>query len=385
MTTGIRHATPPLAPVMARLAAEVAAPHADDVDRDARFPHEAVDALRAERLLSVLVPRDLGGAGCSVGEVAEMTRILAASCASTAVVFATHQAQVECLARHGRTAALQSFLAEVADEQLLLGSAVAEAGVGDDLGASVCALTRAGERFRLEKDAPVVLFALHADAVLASCRRFPDSPTDEQVLVLCRPPGLLLAPLGDDDVIGLRGAWGPGFHIEAEGTDDLILPDQFARVASRTLQPVEHILWSAAWLGIANAAVERARRFLREEPFARLTPAAATRLSELSAAQQQMDELVRSGARRYDLVGDDDATGTMRFAISMNNLQLTSARLVVEIVTRALSICGMAGYREGSPYGLGRLLRDAHGAGLMVNSDHIVATNAKMLLLSEET
>ena len=148
----VRHASPPLAPSMARVATEIAARHADGVDRDAWFPTETVEALRAERLLSVLVPRALGGEGCSVGEVADLTRILAAACGSSAVVFATHQAQVECLVRHGRTAALQSFLGEVADEQLLLTSAVAEAGVGDDLGASVCALARAAGRYQLEKD-----------------------------------------------------------------------------------------------------------------------------------------------------------------------------------------------------------------------------------------
>jgi acyl-CoA dehydrogenase len=172
--------------------------------------------------------------------------------------------------------------------------------------------------------------------------------------------------------------------MEADGPEDLILPVPFAHVASRTLQPVAHILWSSAWLGIANAAVERARRFLRAEPFARLTPASATRLAELSAAQLQMTELVRSAARRYDQIcDDDDATGAMHFAIAMNNLQLCASRLVVEIVSRAMTICGIAGYRQGSPYGLGRLLRDAHGAALMVSNDRIMADNAHMLMLSE--
>ena len=40
-----------------RIGAKVAGPAADDVDRAARFPTEAFDALRAESLLSVLVPQ----------------------------------------------------------------------------------------------------------------------------------------------------------------------------------------------------------------------------------------------------------------------------------------------------------------------------------------
>lgn len=41
-----------------RLADEVAAVWADEVDAEARFPREAVDAMRSERLLSVAVPRN---------------------------------------------------------------------------------------------------------------------------------------------------------------------------------------------------------------------------------------------------------------------------------------------------------------------------------------
>jgi acyl-CoA dehydrogenase len=48
------------------VAAQVAAAHADAVDREARFPTEAVGSLRAERLMSILVPADLGGEGGSI-------------------------------------------------------------------------------------------------------------------------------------------------------------------------------------------------------------------------------------------------------------------------------------------------------------------------------
>ena len=46
-----------------RISAAIAGPAAAEVDRDARFPHEAINALREEGLLGVLVPQHLGGAG----------------------------------------------------------------------------------------------------------------------------------------------------------------------------------------------------------------------------------------------------------------------------------------------------------------------------------
>jgi len=45
----------------------------------------------------------------------------------------------------------------------------------------------------------------------------------------------------------------------------------------------------------------------------------------------------------------------------------------------------MAGYRQDSPYSLGRLVRDAHGAAVMVNNDRILANNAQMLLVHKES
>ena len=52
----------------------VAGPAADAVDRDARFPHEAIAALREERMLGAFVPRELGGLGATIGEVAAVVR-----------------------------------------------------------------------------------------------------------------------------------------------------------------------------------------------------------------------------------------------------------------------------------------------------------------------
>ena len=44
-------------------------------------------------------------------------------------------------------------------------------------------------------------------------------------------------------------------------------------------------------------------------------------------------------------------------------------------------ICGLASYRLDTPYSLGRHLRDAMGASLMVNNDRIMGNNAQMLLV----
>src|SRR4051812_23223281 len=56
--------------------AEVAAANADLVDREARFPHEAIAAARSQRLLGIMVQHDLGGEGASVSDVVDVCYVL---------------------------------------------------------------------------------------------------------------------------------------------------------------------------------------------------------------------------------------------------------------------------------------------------------------------
>ena len=81
---------------------DVIAPAADDVDRDARFPREAIEALQALKLLSAYVPTELGGLGLDIVHMAQICEALGHYCGSTAMIFAMHQIQVACIVHHAR-------------------------------------------------------------------------------------------------------------------------------------------------------------------------------------------------------------------------------------------------------------------------------------------
>jgi acyl-CoA dehydrogenase len=99
---------------------------------------------------------------------------------------------------------------------------------------------------------------------------------------------------------------------------------------------------------------------------------------------QQLESMVRASAERFDhrAPGEDQSMG---FALSFNSLKVAASTLVVDVVIRALGISGMAGYSQRSPFAMGRLLRDAHGAALMVNNDRILGDNAQLLLIYKES
>lgn len=364
-----------------------AGPASTEVDRDARFPREAIEGLREQGLLGTLVPTEFGGPGASMSEVGLAVTALSRRCASTAMIYAMHQIQVACIVRHGNSEFFREYLRDLVEHQPLLASATTEAGIGGDTRTSGCAVETTGDRFELEKNAPVISYGASADAVLVTARRTPDSAPNDQVLVVCSPPGLELEPKGEWDTFGFRGTCSLGFRLTAEGGIERILTDTFDIISRRTMLPVAHVLWGSVWLGIATEAVDRARACVRIEARKKpgVTPPAAVRLAELVARLEEMTSLVRSAARLYDeVVEDPEALDAMGFAIQMNALKISASTLVAEIVSRAMPICGMAGYREDSPYSLGRLLRDAHGAAVMVNNDRIIANNAQMLLVHKD-
>jgi acyl-CoA dehydrogenase len=373
--------------VAAEIGQQVTGPAAADVDRAARFPQESIDALRDAKMLSCLIPGQLGGAEANLIEVAGAVEALGRHCASTAMIYAMHQIQIACLVRHGRSAPLTALAEEVSASQLLFGSATTELGIGGDVRSSSCAVETDGNDFRLTKNAPVISYGAYSDVILATARRTPDSPPNDQVLVACRAPALSLEPTGGWNTLGFRGTCSPGFMLSAQGPLGLILDDPYGEISSQTMLPVSHILWSSAWLGLARSAVDTARRFVRRQARSKpgTTPSSATRLAELVAVQQQMAELVHGAARRFDEVaGNVDTLSSLGFAIAMNSLKVASSTLVVDIVGRAMLICGIAGYREDSDYSLGRQLRDSYGAALMVNNDRIIGNNAQLLLVHKD-
>jgi acyl-CoA dehydrogenase len=155
------------------------------------------------------------------------------------------------------------------------------------------------------------------------------------------------------------------------------------------MHPFSHIVWGSLWAGIAGDALRLARAFVREE--ARKTPGetpiSAIRLAEADAVLQGMRQNIQGLAREYlQLLArrEPEAFAGFGFAIRTNNLKVSSSQQVVDIVNRALLICGLAGYRNDSKYSLSRQLRDAYGAALMINNDRIIKLNATMLMAHKE-
>jgi acyl-CoA dehydrogenase len=373
------------------IAAEVAAKHADDVDQKARFPIETIRALQQVRALSAAVPKELGGAGCDMRQLASMCAALAQGCASSAMVLAMHHIQVACLARHGlESRFFRNYLSELVEKQYVLASMTSEVGTAGDTRSSICAVERSNGRFKLDKDATTGSYCAHADGILVTCRRAPDATSSDQVLVLVRTGDYKLTQTTTWDTLGMRGTCSPGFKLESSGPEEQILPGSFADSSAQTMVPYSHILWSALWYGIASDAVGRAASFVRAEARRKpgTVPPTATRLAKVSTQLQAMRNNWLALASEFDAInalpnGMEELL-SMGWALKMNNLKVGSSEAAPQIVHQALQIAGVVGYKNDSKFSVGRHYRDALSGALMVSNERINSKSASMLLVLKD-
>ncbi len=357
----------------------VAAEHAESVDRLARFPAEAMAALRRHGALGAMVPAAFGGAGLGLGQVATMCRDLGAACGSTAMIFAMQQSQVATLVgHHGDDPWQAAFLRRVAFENLLLASVTSEEGIGGRLRMSRCAVAPAGPgRFALAKDGSTISYGADADAYLITARRHEDADPSDQVLAVMPGSACRLEPYRGWDALGMRGTGSGAFRIAGEGEAAQILPVPFGEIAAQTMLPVAHILWGAAWLGIASDVVARCRAFIRNRQRSKpgLADPGLPRLGRIVDLLYGMDARLRQ-ALRLHAAGQAEA-GSVELMLLKTGL----SDIALEIAVLGLQICGIAGYRNDTPYSLGRHLRDLQSAPLMVGNEEIRGDAGRLTLM----
>ena len=367
-----------------RIGTTTIAEFANDVDANARFPKEAFDALKEQRLLSVFIPEHLGGDGVSITELCKICEQLGHYDGSTAMIYAMHQIQIACLTQNvAENDYFESYLREIVEKQLLLASSTTEAGTGGDVRSSICAVNVNGDRFTLTKTAPVISYAIASDAIMVTCRSSEDAAATDQSVVLVKTTDHELEEIADWDTMGFRGTCSGGFILRAEGDAQQVLPVPYGQILNRSMHPISHLTWGSLWVGLAASAVEVARKRVREEARKQpnIPPVAALRLSEVNELLFSM----RSGL--YDVIseyedlmaaGDDTAFENYGFSIRVNNAKIRCSEMMVDIISRAMQVVGISAYKNNSSKSLARHLRDAHGAALMVNNDRIRQHNTTM-------
>jgi alkylation response protein AidB-like acyl-CoA dehydrogenase len=353
-------------PTVDRIARDVVAVHADEVDRQASFPSEAIEALRAAGLLGLMSAPEVGGAGGSLRVAASAVERLARSCGSTAMVLTMHLSGAAVLEKH----APEKLRRELAGGRHLSTLAFSEAGSRSQFWAPVSTAARDAKGIRLDARKSFSTSAHHATAYVWSSRPLGAEGASTLWLVPADAAGLTVGQPFDG--LGLRG--NDSSPITAAG---VIIPEQnrlgadgggFAAMMEIVL-PVFNVLATACSVGLMSAAVERTAahaagtRFensgssVADLPTARAFVARMHLQTEMARALW-LDTLSALESGRADAM------------LRVLGCKAAAGEAATEVLGLAMRVCGGAAYRR--EVGVERLFRDAQAATVMAPTTDVL-------------
>lgn len=349
-----RPATPVDPVEIARSISPILAERAARFDEEDSFVAENYELLKQSGLVEAGVPGPLGGGDADVRTLAEMLRVMAHACSSTALAFSMHTHQVAIPAwrwRHQQVTAVEPLLKRVAAERLILLSSGGSDWIG---GSGKASKVEGGYRINARKSFTSGAGAgdlLMTGAVLATGEG-PDAVI--HFAVPMKAPEVSIVETWR--ALGMRGTGSNDVVI-----DDLFIPDagvSFSRRAGEW-HPVFQIIATTAmpliyavYLGVAESArdiaLDLARRKHAGPGLLDIAGRMETSLRAAQLAHRWMIETVERNAPSEETV-DEVMIG-----------RSLVARHAIETVELAMELSGGSGFYRAA--GLERRFRDIQGA-----------------------
>jgi alkylation response protein AidB-like acyl-CoA dehydrogenase len=318
------------------LAQGIALPLAEEVDRDHRFPIEAVTAAARAGLLGVLIPSEYGGAGLDALAFAICIEELAQACASTSVIVDVHTSVgSEPILLFGTEQQKRKWLPRLASGELLGAFALTEPAAGSDAASLQASARRTGDGYVLNGTKVFITNIGHAGLYVVFARTGPGEKAAgvSAFLVPSATPGLRVGQIFKK--MGLNGS----------PTGELVLDSGRIGISGQAL-------------GIAQAAVDESRAVLarrsREQGDDFLLADMATRLESarlLAYHAAWLCSLGRPFTRQA----------------SMAKLHCTDTAM--QLALDALQLVGEEGTVSGSPFE--RHVRDAKALQIYEGSNQV--------------
>jgi alkylation response protein AidB-like acyl-CoA dehydrogenase len=348
---------------------EAIASSAGEVDRDGRFPAEAVAELARSGVLGLGLPEHYGGLAGGPLEVVDAVEQVAGACASTGMVLVMH------------LVAAQTLLAGTLDEddgpkgealramargEHLSTLAYSERGSRGHFWAQVSRAQAVGGGVVIDADKTFATSAGHVDSyVLATGAPGHDDPlTTELYLVDGGAPGLEIRARFDG--LGLRGNASAPLRVRGlrVGSDRRLGGPASGLELMMTATLPWFALGSAACsVGIARAALDAACAHASGASFAHLAgtaladvPGVRARLAQAYLRMREARALLHEVARQ--VAESDPAAQLGGLAV-----KASAAEAAVEATDLALRVGGGAAYARRGP--LERHFRDARAASVM--------------------
>jgi alkylation response protein AidB-like acyl-CoA dehydrogenase len=354
------------------VAREVLAVHAEDVDRQGRWPAESIDALRRSGLLGLTVPTEFGGAGEGPGTFTAVVRHLAEQCASSAMIYLMHVCATQAIAAAPAFLRREEVLRAIAAGGVLGTLAFSEKGSRSHFWAPVSQGVVDGNTHRLSAEKSFVTSAGRADCYVLSTRSAGSSnPMASTLYYITRDErGLTVAEPFNG--LGLRGNASAAMRLEnvtVPASNRLSEEGGGFTAMMNAVLPWFQVGSAAVSLGIARAATEGTRRHLLSaklehlgEPLASL-PTLRARLAQMQIAVDVQQAFLNHVAGLMAEPGPSTL-------LALLESKAAAAEAALQVTDHAMRICGGAAF--GRRLAVERNFRDARAGAVMAPTTDVL-------------
>lgn len=348
-------------------AEEHIAPHADQIDKDGKFPEEIFKKIAEEGFFKILVPEEFGGEGKGIYEHAQVSRAFGEACATVGLCYTMSNVALKFTLTFGRDELKNQVIEDVMKNNKFLSLARSEFGTGVHVFQSQTQTENTEEYSIINGVKSMITSANYASYYVISV------PADEK-----RGPVNWLVPLGAEGLrfsesdwngLGMRGNNSCPMHME-----NMKLENKYAiyidRVKANQKYPVNiDVIYFMAGLagvytGLTRAIYEEAKNHTLSRKYPGDKP-----LASIETVQGHLFELYNNAFTAESAL--DLATKALdneepdAFAKVMA-ARVTGSLNCVNSGTIAMRIGGGQSYNQKNA--LSRLMRDALAAPVMFPS-----------------
>ena len=356
----------------AKIAAEIGAVNAADVDEKGRFPSETIDALASAGLTGLCVPATAGGKGGGMRAFAGVTEDLAAACGSTAMIFVMHVTATQAIATSSTLAGRDVLLRQIASGEHLSTLAFSESGSRSQFWAPISRLEESNGHYVTSASKSWVTAAAHADSYVSTALKPSAASPLESTVYFVRTKANGVRVTSSFNGLGLRGNDSAPVSLEeisvAQG-DLISAPGEGAKVILEVVLPWFAVGTAAMAHGLCRAAVQRTIAHVSETGFAH----DGTKLRDLPILRARVAQMSMRTEESRSLLGhtldqlDQPSELTPLFVLQS---RLSALQAAVEVTDLAMKTCGGAAFSRHLP--IERLFRDARAGWVMAPTvDHL--------------
>ncbi len=350
-----------------RIAKDILAPRAAEIDRNHQFPKEQIQALGEAGLLGVNVPESLGGSEAGVVSYSLAVTEIAAACASTSVTMAVTNMVAELICGFATEEMKRRHVPKLTSAQYAAGAfGLSEPQAGSDAGALKTRAEKKGDRWIINGSKQWITSGNVAGVIVVWARTGGPGPKGiSAFLVEGDAKGLIVAP--PESKMGQRASPTVGLTFE-----DCEVPAEALLGEEGQGFKLAMIALDGGRIGVASQAVGIARAALDASvAYALERQAFGKNIGSFQAIQWKLADMATEleAARLLTLQAAKLKEMGRRFTREASMAKLFSSEMANRACLEAVQIYGGYGYVDDFP--VERYLRDVRTTTIYEGSSEI--------------